>query len=136
MKKILLFSLPVLLIGLTAAYFLYNKPHQKMENADVDMTVSAFDLFVEFDQNEAKANEKYLEKILLVEGKITDVSTNEEGHVSLTLKSSSDMFGVICQMDQLTEHERTDFTVGETVTLKGICTGMLMDVVLVRCVEV
>lgn len=136
MKKVLLYGLPILLIGITVAYFIYNKPHQNMERSKVDMAVSAVDLFTEFEQNESKANEKYLEKVILVEGEIKEISTNEEGNVSLTLKSSSDLFGVICQMDNLTEHERTDFSVGETVSLKGICTGMLMDVVLVRCVEV
>lgn len=136
MKKVLRYGLPLLLIGILAAYFIYNKPHKNMTKTEADISVSAFDLFTEFEQNEAKANEKYLEKVILVEGEIRDVSTNETGNVSLTLKSSSDMFGVICQMDDLTEHERTDFSVGETVSLKGICTGMLMDVVLVRCVEV
>ena len=43
--------------------------------------------------------------------------------------------GVICQLDELSEHKRTEFETGETVQLKGRCTGMLMDVVLVRCVE-
>ncbi|MCB0630885.1 MAG: hypothetical protein R2824_21150 [Saprospiraceae bacterium] len=136
MKKILLYLLPVLLIGLTAAYFMYNKPHQNMEKAAADLTISSKELFAAFESDETGANEKYLEKIVVVKGQIKDVSTNEEGHISLTLESESDMFGVICQLDELTEHPRTDFTVGETVSMKGICTGMLMDVVLVRCVEV
>lgn len=136
MKKVLLFLVPVILIGLGVVYAIYNKPHKNMEKTEADLQVKAFDLFAEFENNEAKANEKYLEKVLVVEGEITDISANEAGNISLTLKSSSDMFGVICQMDELTEHERTEFQVGETVSIKGICTGMLMDVVLVRCVEV
>lgn len=136
MKKVLLFLVPVLLIGLTAAYLMYNKPHQNMERTEADLAISAMDLFSEFEADEAKANEKYLEKVVLVEGEVSDISTNEDGRVSLTLKSGSDLFGVICEMDDLTDHKRTEFSVGETVALKGICTGMLMDVVLVRCVEV
>jgi hypothetical protein len=43
---------------------------------------------------------------------------------------------VNCQLDELTEHKNTTFTPGDKVIFKGICTGMLMDVVMVRCVEV
>jgi hypothetical protein len=136
MKKILLYLLPIVLIGASVAYFIYNKPHQNMEKADADLNISARELFSAFESDEAAANEKYLEKIVVVKGQIKDISTNEDGNLSLTLASENDMFGVICQMDELTEHPRTDFSVGETVSLKGICTGMLMDVVLVRCVEV
>lgn len=136
MKKALLYTLPVLLLGLAAAYYVYNKPHQNIENAHADLQVSASELFAEFEADETQANQKYLEKIVQVEGEIKDISTNDHGQVSLTLKSNSDMFGVICEMDDLTEHKRTEFSVGETVSLKGICTGMLMDVVLVRCVEI
>ena len=69
-------------------------------------------------------------------GKIKEVATDENGMMSLTLESGSEMFGVICQMDNLSKHQRTEFEEGEEVKLKGICTGVLMDVVLVRCVEV
>ena len=61
---------------------------------------------------------------------------DEEGRTSITLESGSEMFGVICQLDNLTKHARTNFKEGEEIKLKGICTGVLMDVVLVRCVEV
>jgi hypothetical protein len=46
------------------------------------------------------------------------------------------MFGVVCQLDELTNHERTEFDIGSSVSLKGKCTGINMDVLLVRCVEV
>ena len=72
---------------------------------------------------------------MAVSGTVKDVSKNEEGIVSVTLDAGQDMFGVICQLDQLTKHAREDFPIGEKVNFKGVCTGMLMDVVLVRCVE-
>ena len=42
------------------------------------------------------------------------------------------MGGVICQMEPSFEGE---FETGESATFKGLCTGYLMDVILVRCVE-
>lgn len=105
-----------------------------MEKAEADMTLESTALFSAFEANEAEANEKYLDKVIKISGTVKEVNTDEEGNISLTLESGNELFGVICQMDNLTKQEKTDFKIGEQVTLKGICTGMLMDVVLVRCV--
>lgn len=135
MKKILLILLPVVLIGLAAAYFIYNKPHKDIQGSDADLQMTATELYQDFDTDEAAANTSYLDKLIAVTGQIKEVTNDDEG-TSVHLETEGGMFGVICQLDPLSEHKRTDFAVGETVTLKGICTGMLMDVVLVRCVEV
>ena len=134
MKKLLGIGLLLALIAGGIGYFMYNKPHQNMENAKADVVLDARELFTAFEANETEANQKYLDKVVKVSGLVKEVSTDEEGNVSVTLESGSEMFGVICQMDNLTKQEKTDFKIGEQVTLKGICTGMLMDVVLVRCV--
>ena len=136
MKKLIGIGLLLALLGVGVGYFMYNKPHQNMEKAEADMTLEATTLFSAFESNEAEANEKYLDKIIKISGTVKEVNTDEEGNISLTLESGNELFGVICQMDNLTKQEKTDFKIGEPVTLKGICTGMLMDVVLVRCVVV
>ena len=134
MKKLIGIGLLLALLGVGVGYFMYNKPHQNMEKAEADMTLESTTLFSAFESNEAEANEKYLDKIIKISGTVKEVNTDEEGNISLTLESGNELFGVICQMDNLTKQEKTDFKIGEPVTLKGICTGMLMDVVLVRCV--
>lgn len=136
MKKILLYLLPIVLIGLTAAYYMYNKPHQNMQRSAADLQMTAAELYRQFDTDESAANTQYLDKVIAVTGRVKEVITDEEGIISVHLENDGEMFGVVCQLDQLSEHQRTDFPIGETVTLKGICTGKLMDVVLVRCVEV
>jgi hypothetical protein len=136
MKKILIYGLVLALIAASVGFYLYNKPHQNMNRAKSDLSLSATELFTDFENDEANANTKYLDKIVEVQGIVKEISTDETGTTSVTLESGSDMFGVICQMDNLTDHKRTAFQKGEEVTLKGICTGVLMDVVLVRCIEV
>lgn len=136
MKKYLKYILPLLLIGLSTAFYLYNKPHQNMEKAQVAMQLHAAQLFDDFDSNETQANTKYLDKIMEVSGKVSAIGKEEDGTISVTLDAGNDMFGVICQLDNLTDHKRDNFTVGENIRFKGICTGMLMDVVLVRCIEI
>lgn len=135
MKKIFLYLLLLALLGAAVGYYLWNKPHQNIQAASVDANVTAAQLFAAFEQDEAKANEKYLDKIIQVSGRIADSSTGTEGQIKITLESDDPLFGVICELDPLSEHKRTSFLPGETILLKGKCTGKLMDVVLVRCVE-
>ena len=98
--------------------------------------MTASELYDSFENNESGANEKYLDKIVEVSGTVLESKTNDEGIFSVTLEGGGMLGGVICQLDELSEHERTSFEAGESITFRGKCTGMLMDVVLVRCIEV
>ncbi len=136
MKNIFKYGLLLALIGAGIGVYLWNKPFENMDNAKTDVQISADELFTAFAENEAQANETYLDKVIAITGNVREVSNNPEGITKVTLDSGDEMFGVICQLDELSDHQRTDFQPGESVTFKGKCTGMLMDVVLVRCVEV
>lgn len=136
MKKTILIGVLVLgAIGAITAYFMYNKPHKDMEAASADITLEATALFAAFQADEQAANAQYLDKVVQVSGKVKHVN-QEDGKISVTLDSGDEMSGVVCQLDDLSTPSRTDFKEGEQVTFKGMCTGVLLDVVLVRCVEV
>ncbi|RMF02340.1 MAG: hypothetical protein D6772_03625 [Bacteroidetes bacterium] len=136
MNKLLKYGLLLALIGGGVGFYMWNKPHQNMQNASVDVNITAPQLFEAFSQDETTANAQYLDKVIQVSGTVKEVSQSPEGITKVTLDTGDDMFGVICQLDELSAHKRTDFRIGEEVSFKGKCTGMLMDVVLVRCVEV
>jgi putative nucleic acid binding protein len=136
MKKYIKYILLLGFLGGAFGFYMYNKPHKNMSKAKADIELSASQLFTDFENNEADANTKYLDKIIEVEGIVKEITKDEKGMTSITLEGGSEMFGVICQMDDLAKHKRTDFKEGESVKFKGICTGVLMDVILVRCVEV
>ena len=136
MKKVLLILAALAVVGVIAGYLIYNQPHKDIRSAPADVSISATNLFNAFQSDEAAANEKFLDKIIEVTGTVVEVKKGEDGEVSVTLDGGGMVFGVICKMDQLTTHKRTDFKTGEQLTLKGICTGVLMDVVLTRCVEI
>lgn len=136
MKRILILLAGIGVIGLIVGLIIYNKPHKNIGKSKADFTLTSQELFAAFESNEAVANEKYLDKVIAVSGKVTASSTDEDGLTSITLDGGGMMFGVICKLDALTAHARNDFSPGEDITLKGVCSGMLMDVVLVRCVEI
>lgn len=136
MKKILPALVLVALIGGGIGYYQWNKPHQNMESAAADLTMEATALFAAFEADENAANAAYLDKIIQVSGTVITSSIGEDGLVKVTLDSGDAMFGVICELDALATHQRTQFLPGEPLTVKGKCSGKLMDVVLVRCVEI
>ncbi|MBR9921288.1 MAG: hypothetical protein GYB31_10655 [Bacteroidetes bacterium] len=133
-KKILVLALVGLVVAAVAGYAIYNKPHQNMTKAKADHSLSSTELFAAFEADEQAANEKFLGKIVEVNGTIQEVKL-EEGVQKLILEGDGMMFGVICNLDELTDSHRDDFQVGEAVSLKCECTGLLMDVVMKRCVE-
>lgn len=121
----------VVLIGGTGAvigYKMINKPHRNVETATA-VTVTAVKIAGDYEANEAEANKQYLDKVIEVTGVISGVSKNQKAETVIAL-TGSDMSGLLCTIEGTFEKE---FKIGDSITLKGICTGYLTDVILVRC---
>lgn len=132
MKKKILFGLLIVTAAVAGTgFYLYNKPAEKTVTADAVFTVDAAALFNEFEQNEAQANKKYLNKVVAVKGKIASISPKDELGVSISLDADNEMAGVSCQVSEA--DNLGDLREGDVITVKGLCTGVLMDVVLVKC---
>lgn len=128
--KFLVALLIIAAIGSYVGLKMYNKPVSQTSDLKTDLQVDAQALFAEFEQDENAANQKYNDKAVEVKGVVVNVS-NEGGKATVTLKGG-DMGGVSCEMQDTSGTE--NIKAGDSVTIKGVCTGVLMDVVLVRCV--
>lgn len=134
MKKVILAILALALIGSGVGYYLWNKPHQDIAASKTDVAIDAKQLFDEFNNDETAATAKYLDKMIAVSGTVKSSETDAEGTTKVMFDAGSD-FGVSCELDKFAKHPRTDFKPGETVTLKGLCSGFNFDVQISRCVE-
>jgi hypothetical protein len=131
MKAILISLLFVALLGSAYAwFFVWNKPQQNIKQASA-ISINATDLFNAYSLNEAEANKTYVNKVVAVTGEVSNVGTNNEGKTVVLLKSDDLMFGVNCTLEVAAPIKN-----GETITLKGLCTGFLTDVVLIRCYKI
>ncbi len=131
MKKI---SIGIILLGLVASvviYKMYNKPHRDPEN-EKTIPVSANDLFRSFEEDEAHANTLYLDKVLEITGNISEITANQNMTPIIVLETENMAFGVRCTMD----NAETKVQAGETITIKGICTGYLSDVIITNAIIV
>ena len=124
MRKLLVIA--ILAIGVMAilAYRFYNKPHRVVADEEA-VRIDAVELFDAFQQDEHKANLLYLDKALEIKGSVSEILQNQDGKTVVVLKTNDPLFGISCTMS-------TPVTVqpGMMVTIKGICTGYLSDVVI------
>ncbi len=127
-KYLLLIIVLVVVIGGATAYYMYNKKSASIEDLKTDLSVDASALVSAFEEDENAANADYLEKVIEVSGTV-DKSETADGIQSIYLQTVGGMGMVLCQM----EEEIIPPANGEKIQIKGICTGYLMDVVLVKC---
>ncbi len=131
-KKIIILGIIILgTFGAFVVYRMYNKPHVDVSEASVDISISATKIVEKFSSDETLANVTYLDKIVAVKGVISNKKIEKEVGV-ITLKTDDDFGSVLCYLSPVSSKKMDAFKVGKTITIKGICTGYLMDVILVK----
>lgn len=125
--------LSVLLLGIVTAgfvgYRMYTKPHRDVQHIKA-IKVAAMKLVSDYEANEAQANAEYLDKVLEISGQIIDVSKNQNGETVISLDGTG-MGTVRCTLEGNVQHE---IKPKAQVVIRGICTGYLTDVILVRSI--
>lgn len=135
MKKrtILWIGIPLLvLLAFAWAYHLYVKPHQSAAGETADFSMDADSLYSQYQTNEHAADAKYLGKVIEVSGKLTEIQHNGNTEVWI-LSQQGGGGGINCQLFAGIKPDPEPKS-GDIVTVKGRCTGYLMDVNLVDCV--
>lgn len=113
----------------------YNKPHKDIRTTKADLALNSESLLNEFLRDEVAANKRYTDNIIQIEGIIFEVSTNN-GNSVITLKNKNSESSIICQLLPEDNINALKIKKGEKVTIKGICNGFLLDVIMVRCIIV
>ncbi len=128
-QKILIGALITILIAIAAVWFFvfYAPTHFKRDVADEKgIQITAASLVKAYQENETNANALYLDKPIEIKGEIAETKTDQAGNTTITLKSEDPFASVFCTLKKA----EPSLKVGQTITVKGICTGFLSDVVL------
>lgn len=137
MKKLILILGGLVLMGAGVGLYMYNKPHEKMESAKAEKSIDAKNLYAEYEKDETAADAAFLGKVLEVSGIVKEVHKGEAKENYLVLETEGLMGGVKCQLDHLIKHQNLEqIEPSQNITVKGYCTGYLMDVIMDRCVIV
>lgn len=121
-KKTILFSIVgVVAIGAAIGYYLYNKGPIDVKNAS-GIKIDAVALYQVFSKDSALAKKKYADKILEVSGIVFQVSQNQQNQAIVLLKTNETGAYINCTM----EGPASTIKEKESITIKGICTGIGM----------
>jgi hypothetical protein len=135
MRKKYFFIAGIVLLCLAGwGYHQFQKPRANIADKTPDVTIDALGLYTQFQANELAANKSFLDKIIAVKGEITDVRQTDTT-LSIQLKAA-ETGGINCsvKIDKSMDYQHIlTPKKGAVVTIKGLCTGYLMDVDLVDC---
>lgn len=131
--KILLIGLILIIISLYFIINLYNKPFIDIEKSNPKIEITALEILNDYQADERLANEKYVDNLIQIKGEVADIKY-ENGTSVITLKGENDFSNIICRMLPEANLEVLKLKKGAQIMVKGVCTGYLLDVVMVRCV--
>jgi len=138
MRKKLFFGTSILLFCVlllcVAGWGIYSalKLHRNVKGEQAVATMSASNLYNDFQHDENLANKKWTGKVIEVYGIISSISESDK-YVSISLRAT-DEGGVNCSVLKKDLNPGYKINKGDSVTIKGKCTGFLMDVNMVDCI--
>jgi len=123
-------------IGLLIGLYMFNKKDPNLSKVKPDYVIGVSSLVDEFSQDENSATTKYVDKILEVTGPVQAIEPTSDSTMNVTLSSENQMSGVICSFKDVSDPSSQNIKEGEIITVRGVCSGMLMDILLNNCVIV
>lgn len=136
-KTIVIIVCILILIGIAAAFYLWNKPHQDVANATA-IKIEAVELYKVFSSDSLTANKKFVQQVIEVSGTVNSVSKNQQNQTVVLITTNTDGAYINCTLEQ----DSNILQPGQVINIKGICNGIGQgdadlgikgDVYLVRC---
>jgi tRNA_anti-like len=125
----LILGLLVISISALGAWYVFFKPGRSIDREPA-IALKSTDIYNAYLHDEKSANAHYLDKALIITGKISEVKTNQQGQQVIILETEDPIFGVVCTMVK-----PVNISKGKDVSIKGFCTGYTTDVVLRDCIN-
>ena len=107
--------------------FVYSSQHRRQVQSEIGIVITSDSLVAKYQADENLANSLYLNKAVVVTGNLLSIDKNQEGKTTLVIGKSDSFSNVSVTMISTAPITQK---VGESVTIKGLCTGALSDVVI------
>src|SRR5271156_5344975 len=96
-KKILIIISFLALMGGYTGYYLWNKPHKKVENMEA-INITSETLSKEYNENEKVADAMYLNKAIEISGTVNQIDKNLDGGTMIIFESLDSLSSIQCSM--------------------------------------
>lgn len=128
LKKWGLIFLAGLVIAGSVAAYLFFKPHRDVQQTNAFVSIQVSQLTGEFEKDAATANEKYLasdgnSKVLIIEGRVSKISSNQNNEQVIVLKDEGAKVGVSGTFTKESSSHLGSIKVGDIIKIKGAITA-------------
>jgi len=120
----------LLLVGLIGYIVVIKMPKASVSGKEVVAEMEAGALLDAFVTDEAHAEQQYIGKVLIVSGVIDDKYEDENGSPVVILKSSEGDPAALVTLETSEKSKLVQYDIDQTIKIKGLCSGMLMEVTL------
>lgn len=129
LKKLLLVGL--ILIGIAAAIYWYIATEKFADTKDrqAAFTVNATDFIREFEKDDKAANKKYAEKIITVNGIVSEIEAADTTVNIKFIDTTSGSYAIFAFQERYIAEAKT-LKVGDTASIKGSCSGGILSEIL------
>jgi hypothetical protein len=128
-NKIIIIIAIIAAIAFSAYYyiFVYSSNNHRQVQSETGIVITSDSLVAKYQADENLANSLYLNKAVVVTGNLLSIDKNQEGKTTLVLGRADSFSNVSVTMISTAPITQK---VGESITIKGLCTGALSDVVI------
>ncbi len=131
-KKKVFIGVLVLVAGSILYLLLVHKESLGQEAQHVDIG----EMITLFQENEQLAIATYTEKLVEVEGVVEKVSFLNNRHTILLKGDTFTQNFILCDMAADEDNPTQKVVKGDTLKLRGVCKGFLLDVILLNCTRI
>ena len=110
-------------------HYLENKVFDASENIKPDYTIGAGELIKEFISNDAATNKKYLEKMLVVNGKAETIKILDDSTSTIRFADSTGSYAIF-SLEKNQFDKVKNIKSGDGVSVKGVCSGSIFSEIL------
>lgn len=132
-KKIILSVVAIIILTVSWGIYNFRKPHTNVAALKAEKSLTAEELYTQFEQNENSANKIFVDKILEVKGNVIAIE-HTDSTANIQLESGEQMGNINCGFVLSKDESIKLPSKKDQIVIKGRCTGYLVDVNLVDCV--
>jgi len=121
-KRILISGLLLLAVGAVVIYFIFTEKFSDTSERKAEFTVNAMVFLNEFQKNDSLANKKYTEKIITINGRVTEMEAADTT-INIKMTDTTNASYIIFAFQQQHLAEAKQLKVGDSVSIKGSCSG-------------
>lgn len=128
-KKVWLIVLALVLIAAGVYWYYATEKYGDTSKVKSDYTVNALDFIHEFQVNDSAANKKYRERIVTINGRISQLESPDTSTMNVKFIDSTGAYIIFAFQEQHLQ-EAKKLKEGDSISIKGSCSGVAYSSVL------